>query len=115
MANKRVTADVQQEHFAATTILNAEPTNNPLSHVLPPKETGLFPSLEGRPLPTTIVNNSSLGEVKVALDDAVKKVCSTFHSFGYDPLIVYHPPLVDLHDQTGYETALDHLARSPIQ
>lgn len=35
-----------------------------------------FPSLEGRALPSVHVNNASLGEVKLALDEAVKKVRS---------------------------------------
>jgi hypothetical protein len=42
-----------------------------IAHVQEMKE---FPSLEGRPLPTVHVNNASLGEIKLALDEAVKKV-----------------------------------------
>lgn len=38
-----------------------------------------FPSLEGRPLPTVHVNNASLGEIKLALDEAVKKVRYHIH------------------------------------
>ena len=36
-----------------------------------------FSDLEGKPLPTVLVNNASQSEMKTALDDAVKKV---FHN-----------------------------------
>jgi hypothetical protein len=47
-----------------------------IAHVQEMKE---FPSLEGRPLPTVHVNNASLGEIKLALDEAVKKVRYHIH------------------------------------
>jgi hypothetical protein len=47
-----------------------------IAHIQEMKE---FPSLEGRPLPTVHVNNASLGEIKLALDEAVKKVRYYIH------------------------------------
>jgi hypothetical protein len=43
-----------------------------------------FSDLEGKPLPTVLVNNASQSEMKTALDDAVKKV---FHEHSRSTLL----------------------------
>lgn len=56
--------------------LSSQSSTATVAHVQEMKE---FPSLEGRPLPTVHVNNASLGEIKLALDEAVKKVRYHIH------------------------------------
>lgn len=75
MAKKRSSEGVPQE---STMAMTHEPNSSLKSaQVLKPTSTDVFPSLEGRAMPTTTVNTSNLGEVKLALDEAVKKASST--------------------------------------
>jgi hypothetical protein len=71
MANKQPSSSsVLQQPLAASNV-----SSQVTSITAKVQEMHDFPSLQGRPLPTVHVNNASLGEIKLALDEAVKKVC----------------------------------------
>lgn len=74
MVKKRSVEGSQQEPLMTMTQNTDAPFKS--ARVVSSTSADVYPSLEGRALPTTTVNTSNLGEVKLAIDEAVKKVGS---------------------------------------